>query len=128
MFLLFTAFVIMIGFALIITVLLFKYKHESISNSLLLYQISFSFFAIVFYIATTNLTALQQWLNGGMQHYQLLTQFEELGGLEGAITKVKDRLSSHPEDVKGWNLLGKLYMAKHDEKQARLAFQHAVKN
>jgi cytochrome c-type biogenesis protein CcmH/NrfG len=61
----------------------------------------------------------------GQAHYQLLEQFSELGGIEGAIHRIQEKLIANPNDVEGWLLLGKLYLSKQDTKRAEAALQKA---
>lgn len=68
---------------------------------------------------------LKNWLGGGAEHYQLLVQFQQLGGVKGAIASITARLTNDPENVEGWLLLGKLYLADHNDAAAEAAFARA---
>ncbi len=68
---------------------------------------------------------LSTWLQSGKKHYQLLAQFQQLGGIKGAIASVKAKLANDPNDKQAWILLGKLYLANHEEAAARSAFAKA---
>lgn len=69
--------------------------------------------------------ALKKWLQGGEKHYQLIQQFDRMGGLEGAITKIQIRLKDNPDDREGWLILSKLYLAKGDALRAQNALKKA---
>lgn len=66
-----------------------------------------------------------KWLSGGKQHYLLVEQFDKLGGVDGAISKIEQKLKEDATNSKGWIILAKLYMAKKDETKAILALQKA---
>jgi cytochrome c-type biogenesis protein CcmH len=92
------------------------------------------FFALAFFIALTSLGLysisgnkydLDAWLTQGKNHYALMQQMQDLGGIDGMIAKVKDRLAENPDDAQGWMILGKLYQVKQDTTQANIAFSKA---
>jgi cytochrome c-type biogenesis protein CcmH/NrfG len=87
------------------------------------------FFSIIFtftcYQLSGNHPALNQWLSKGQEHYQLQTDIEKLGGIDGIITRIQQKLANNPDDAKGWLILGKLYQDKHDYTAAKKAFQKA---
>ncbi|MES2219154.1 MAG: hypothetical protein V4501_12185 [Pseudomonadota bacterium] len=68
---------------------------------------------------------LNAWFAGGKEHYQLLETFNKLGGVDGAIMTLQKYLMAHPHDPKAWNILGKLYLTRQDEANAKLAFDQA---
>jgi len=70
------------------------------------------FFAFTVYHFTGNKPALYAWLAEGQSHYNLLAVFEKLGGVQGAIENIKNKLEKNPGDAKGWLILGKLYLAR----------------
>jgi len=69
--------------------------------------------------------ALQQWYAHGKEHYQLMEEYHQLGGVDGIIERIKMKLANHPNDAAGWFILGKLYLAKHDDENAKQAFIRA---
>lgn len=68
---------------------------------------------------------LNTWLTGGKEHYQLLVEFEQLGGIKGAINSITATLTREPENIQAWTILGKLYLADHNEAAAQAAFKRA---
>lgn len=82
-------------------------------------------FTFSFYLLSSHPFVLNQWLKYGQPHYQLLMEYEQLGGINGIIFKIKRRLAKNPNDRQGWLILGKLYKYKHDNKAAEKAFQRA---
>lgn len=77
------------------------------------------------YLLSGNKLLLADWLTRGEQHYQLLVQFQQLGGIDGIIARIEARLKIHPEDAQGWRVLGKMYLMKHDAVNAKKAFEKA---
>lgn len=77
------------------------------------------------YQVTGDKNALAHWFTQGKQHYQLLEKFNQLGGVPGAIARIREKLTEHPNDVQGWFILGKLYLSSEDYSNARLAFAKA---
>lgn len=73
------------------------------------------FFSLSVYILLGDKFALAQWLAYGEQHYQLLVQFDQLGGIDGMIAKVKARVKANPDDKQGQLILDKLYQMKARE-------------
>jgi len=84
--------------------------------------LAFSGFAFSIYYYAGNKNALALWLAEGKGHYQLQTAFDELGGVDGVITQIKNKLAANPEDVQGWSVLAKLYLAKGQKVEAQAAF------
>jgi cytochrome c-type biogenesis protein CcmH/NrfG len=68
---------------------------------------------------------LKEWLTQGKQHYALVETYQALGGIDGMIERIKEKLKKNPSDQTGWVILGKLYLAQHNEKAAKEAFKHA---
>lgn len=85
---------------------------------LILFMCSFSF---LLYKFSAHNAELKMWLTQGREHYLLQEKFDQLGGVEGVIVRIKAKLAEHPEDVQGWIILAKLYHAKHDEAHAKAA-------
>lgn len=80
------------------------------------------------YRMTNQQDALAHWLYSGKEHYMLLLQFQQLGGLQGMITRIQQKLSQNPHDATGWTILGKLYLANHQTDLAEQAFRQAQLN
>ena len=97
---------------------LFRVKHP------LFIFIFISLFSSALYFLFSNQSALSSWLTEGKQHYYLLTQVEELGGIDGMIKRVNKKLEINPNDSEGWIILGKLYLAKGDKVKAEKASKH----
>lgn len=74
-----------------------------------------------------NKAGLYLWMTQGKQHYQLLETFEQLGGIDGAIAQIENKLAKNPQDAQGWAILGKLYLSKNEEAKAQAAFAKAKK-
>jgi tetratricopeptide (TPR) repeat protein len=96
--------------------------------------ISKSFFIIISAICLLALSltqydshspALRQWFAQGLSHYNLMLKFKKLGGLDGTISRVREKLEKSPHDALGWTILGKLYLAKKDYRTAKWAFSEA---
>ncbi len=83
-------------------------------------------FSSGFYFYNQNHTALKQWLTVGQQHYQLQVAVKQLGGFKGMIDRIKKKLAANPQDAEGWFILGKLYLANGDYKEAKEAFNKAA--
>jgi cytochrome c-type biogenesis protein CcmH/NrfG len=77
------------------------------------------------YRYSANSIALQKWFTGGAEHYQLMEKFNELGGVDGAIRRIEEKLATDPNDAAGWVLVGKLYLGKQDMLHAKEAFDRA---
>jgi cytochrome c-type biogenesis protein CcmH/NrfG len=112
--------------ALAIVAVPFVYSHESIlsGNYFFIALLTVSLAALL-YTFSCDRQGLSAWLAGGKEHYQLLEQFNALGGIDGAITSIHQKLGDNPEDSKGWVILGKLYLAKNNVIAAHDAFAKA---
>lgn len=88
---------------------------------------SFISIAISSYWFANDKSTLNAWLSGGKQHYQLLLKVDELGGIDAIITRMEKTLAAHPNDAKGWFILGKLYLSKQQYQAALDAFTKAHK-
>ena len=76
---------------------------------------------LLLYAVFGHQQAWQSWQEHGRAHYELMNQVQRLGGLEGLIQGVKARLAQNPNDIKGWQLLAKLYAANHQVQEAEKA-------
>lgn len=83
--------------------------------------------AVGLYFLLGDYRGLSQWMSQGREHYQLMATFESLGGVDGAISRIENRLLENPNDAKGWFILGKLYLSKHEDAKAKAAFENARK-
>jgi len=68
---------------------------------------------------------LKSWVTEGKTHYELLAQYQQLGGTEGIIARIHEKLKVNSHDTKGWLILSKLYAARGDDKAAREALEKA---
>jgi hypothetical protein len=75
--------------------------------------------SLALYTFTGNKIALIQWLTHGQTHYQLLQQFEALGGVKGVITRIEERLKKNPQDEKGKEILLRMKRLEQEEKIPR---------
>ena len=84
-----------------------------------------TFLSLGLYSLSTNHSALTLWITQGQRHYQLQEQFNQLGGLEGAISTIQKKLAQDPTDAAGWFILGKLFLASQNKTQALIALKKA---
>lgn len=82
-------------------------------------------FSVGLYAFTTDFSALNEWNTHGQQRYQLLTEYQQLGGLDGMISKINEKLKNNPNDSQGWFILGKLYLMKKEYGHAKTALEKA---
>ncbi|MEO8402750.1 MAG: hypothetical protein ABI597_13345 [Gammaproteobacteria bacterium] len=82
-------------------------------------------FSLSLYHFSGNHAALTEWILQGKKHYQLQTEVKQLGGIDGIIAHIKQKLQSHPDDAQGWFILGKLYFAQGDYNAAKAALYKA---
>jgi len=95
---------------------------EGFNNSSFLGSFLFvSLVSAVLYFGLTNFSPLINWIKHGQSHYQLVTKFDNLGGVAGSIQKIRIHLQAHPFDAKGWLILSKLYAANNEEKASEEA-------
>jgi cytochrome c-type biogenesis protein CcmH/NrfG len=102
-----------------------KQQRASLFKGYFIVALLFIVLAVELYHSLHNQTALKQWLTRGRQHYDLLVKFNDLGGLEGVVTKVQKRVQSMPNDAQGWFILGKLYFIQKDYTKAKAALKKA---
>lgn len=117
-------------FCLLLTAVLviaIPFGRQIFSKEFFLISIFMIVFSVVLYGMIGDSKGLQQWLMTGRNHYELLTQVERLGGIDGLITRLENKLAENPEDSKGWNILAKLYLAKGDQENAERALMKAKK-
>jgi cytochrome c-type biogenesis protein CcmH len=99
-----------------------KYKNLSGFLFTTLFVIIFS---LSIYQFSNHTNALRQWLTTGKQHYQLQVEINKLGGIDGIIKRIKDKLAINPQDPQGWLILGKLYIDKQDYDAAKKSLEKA---
>lgn len=87
-----------------------------------LFTILFSFTLYQFFGQSK---ALSDWFAHGKNHYKLMVEVERLGGIDGIISRLQNKLAANPNDAKGWLILGKLYYAKQNFVLATDAFSKA---
>jgi cytochrome c-type biogenesis protein CcmH/NrfG len=107
---------------LIIPCFIYKNQNRLLAST---FAVLFSLFSILLYLFSSHPVALKYWLTEGKEHYELIQTFERLGGVEGAITRIHQKLMENPENREGWIILGKLYLANQDESSAEFAFSRA---
>lgn len=83
--------------------------------------------ACILYFIFGNAPGLNQWLTAGKKHYQLLTEVNQLGGMDTIIARIQQRLKLNPDDIRGWIILGKIFLSEGRIKEARDALDHAKK-
>lgn len=99
--------------------------HSVLSKDFIAISIITILFSVVLYQSFGQTSAVRLWFTEGKNHYNLMIELQQLGGIEGIITRLQDKLSANPNDAKGWFILGKLYYSKHDYEAARAAFAKA---
>jgi cytochrome c-type biogenesis protein CcmH/NrfG len=125
--LLYLLIVFLLTAALSITAIPFIQNRSLLSKNFLAVMIFMILFPLSLYFFCGDKAALKHWLTQGEQHYQLQTQVETLGGIDGIISRVKEKIKADPNDPKGWFILSKLYSMKHEDKLAKEALYKANK-
>lgn len=125
MFTLYCALFTMLVVACIIIAIPFFKNQKRLLRYCFLTCLVVSIFAALLYVSTRDQAALKNWLTQGKEHYQLMEKFNELGGVDGAIHRIQEKLIANPQDAEGWLLLGKLYLGKQDREKAKSALQKA---
>ncbi len=90
-----------------------------------LLSLFFSAFALLIYQAAGDKKTLAFWLAEGKENYQMQIAFEQLGGVKGAISRIKEKLAKNPKDAEGWLILAKLYLATGKNTEADEAYAKA---
>jgi cytochrome c-type biogenesis protein CcmH/NrfG len=83
-------------------------------------------FTLVIYQQFGAKQGMRAWFESGEQHYQLSQEVNQLGGIEGIIARVKQKLELNPNDAAGWFILGKIYLGNHQYAEAVLALGKAM--
>lgn len=102
-------------------------KTESSILSLPFFSILFfmTIFSLGTYLSLGQTNELRHWFSYGKNHYQLAIEVDRLGGLDGLIAQLEQKLRLHPDEAKGWFILGKLYFSKQDSISGSLAIEKA---
>lgn len=100
-------------------------KKSLLSKSFLILGLVILLFSFTLYSFFGAPSALKQWLTVGKQHYQIMLEYNQLGGIEGIISRIKAKLKANPRDAQGWFILGKLSLANHDYALAFTALDKA---
>jgi cytochrome c-type biogenesis protein CcmH/NrfG len=126
MLLIFSLQALMLIAALAIVAAPFVYGQQSLlSKNYFIISLLTITLAALLYTFSYDRPGLSAWLAGGKQHYQLLEKFNTLGGVDGAIASIRQKLGDNPDDSKGWFILGKLYLGKENVIAAHDAFAKA---
>lgn len=113
---------VMLLIALSIIALAFKFEFSKRLTVVLSLTLTV---ALALFHISNNTAGLKFWLAEGKTHYDLLAAFQQLGGFDGTIARIKEKLKHNPNDSRGWQILGKLYLAKGDRHAAELALAKA---
>jgi len=125
MFVLYVTLLIMMVASLGIIAVPYVLNKANFGRGFIWVSVLFTLFAMGLYYLSGDKHALSQWITKGKAHYQLVETFNQLGGIEGMIARIKLKLKASPEDAEGWLILGKLYLAKADRLEAKAAFSKA---
>lgn len=116
---------LMVIASLCIIVVPFVVHNAIFSKSFLLVSALMVLASVGIYQLLGDKPALNQWITNGKDHYRLLETVNQLGGIDGLIARVKQKLQADPLNAQGWFILGKLYLSKEDNKAAYAAFSKA---
>jgi cytochrome c-type biogenesis protein CcmH/NrfG len=122
---LYSALFVMLLLAAVIVAMPFALHKKFFSREFFVVLLSMICLPVMLYYFSTPRAALKQWFAHGREHYELLVQFKELGGVAGTIARVKQKLAANPQDAQGWLILGKLYLAGKNYPEAKLALEQA---
>jgi cytochrome c-type biogenesis protein CcmH/NrfG len=116
--------VMLIATGIIVVSAFVKHKKKHLKKIFVTLFLMFSFIFFIF-SSTGGTHQLYGWVNGGKQHYALLKQMQNLGGLDGMIAKLTKQIDADPQNAQAWMILGKLYLFKNDKTLALNAFKKA---
>lgn len=125
MYLLYSLLFVMVLAALALLAVPFVTNKTFFSKRFIIASLFILCFSFGVYQLSGNKIGLKFWLTQGKERYRLLSQFDELGGIDGAIKRVQEKLISNPNDAQGWFILAKLYEAKPDKIAAKKALAKA---
>ncbi len=83
-------------------------------------------FALALYLLFGNVAGLSTWLARGQTHYNLLVAVDRLGGMDAIVKRISVHLTDHPNDAKGWMILGKIWLAEKQYLKAQAAFSRVL--
>jgi len=127
MYLLYSLLILMTASGVCLLAVPFIATHSIASKYFFLSALFIILFSMGLYQFSSDHTALKQWLTHGKKHYQLQQEVNQLGGIGGIIQRIKKKLAANPEDVAGWFILGKLYLANQDYDEAKKSLDKAYK-
>tara|TARA_R110000868_G_scaffold144960_5_gene364566 strand:- start:2242 stop:3093 length:852 start_codon:yes stop_codon:yes gene_type:complete len=81
--------------------------------------------ALVFYFSFGSSSELPTYFHAQQQQQQATQMLKQLKTPQAIIAKMQQAIQQHPNDAKGWYLLGRLYFDSNDMKQAEAAFAKA---
>lgn len=114
------------GLAFLLLALPFKLTNKPVLSKEYTVLVSFTaLFVCMIYAFTGNYAGLSQWYAHDKVHYQLQTQIQSLGGINGIIAKIQAKLAADPNDAQGWFILGKLYFSLNNKPEALKALTKA---
>ena len=121
------------SFAILLFIAISLIAIPFIRNKMTLFSLNFLSLTCFVLLFTVSLYAifgyqkqLIQWFNQGKNHYQLLTEIDRLGGVDSIINRIEQKLKKDPRDLKGWMILGKLYLSAENYQAAAFAFENAL--
>jgi len=117
--------ILMLVSALSLLAVPFIANKSLLSRGFIIIAILTTLFSLTVYRIFGNHQALEEWFSAGEQHYQLLVTLDQLGGVNGVITRIKKKLENNPDDAEGWFILGKLYLANQNYTEAKAALSKA---
>lgn len=77
------------------------------------------------YFYFNQLKSIQTWQTHGKAHYQLLTEVDQLGGIDVIIARIQERLKNNPDDIQGWIILSKIFISLHRYGDAKKTLHQA---
>lgn len=121
---------VILCFTFLVIPLMKNNRYFLCKDKYLVFYILSAFIVIIFcfYPSKKELIAYANWQKSGETHYNLMVQYEALGGLEGLITKVKAKIKANPNDKTGYFILNKLLMLKNAEKKANQLLPTPIKD
>jgi cytochrome c-type biogenesis protein CcmH/NrfG len=125
MYLLYSLLALMLLIALSLIAIPFIKNTEFKTKGFLTFVITTTLFSFILYSFSGNKPGLKLWLTQGKKHYQLENEVNQMGGIDGVIASIQKKLETNPDDVQGWTILGKLYLAKHDYASAEVVLKKA---
>jgi len=125
MYLLYVSLIIMIVIALAIILFPFIINKKIASLKFFSIILLFLFGTAGLYLYFNNLKQIKTWQTTGKEHYKLLSDVDKLGGIQKIILSIQQRLKDNPSDIRGWIILGKIFISLHRFDQAKQALNKA---